>query len=49
MKAVPPHSLRLITPRDRQQPCDLGQTMVKGCIKTSDLRDTGEAVMKRLG
>jgi len=49
VKPVPPHSLRFVAARDRQQTGNGWQVLVKSRIETRHLRQFRKAPMKRLG
>ena len=49
VKPVPPHSLRFVAARDRQQLGHARQVMVKSRVETGHLGQVGKAAMKRLG
>ena len=49
VKAVPPHPLRFVAARDRQQPGHARQVMVKRRVETRHLRQVWKAPVERLG
>ena len=49
MKPVPPHALRLVSARNRQQLGHTRQVMVKSGVKTRHLRQVRKSAMKRFG
>ncbi len=49
VKAVPPHPLRFVAARNRQQLGHARQVMVKSRVETRHLGQVGKSAMKRLG
>ena len=48
VKPVPPHPLRFVAARDRQQPGHARQVMVKSRVETRHLGQVGKSALKRL-